>query len=137
MTPLWLVKACFDERRKGKDPIKDTERGVHRVAVATVFGVLTTIAAFFPMLLIDNPLGKVLAGFAGIVILTLIFSLIESKFILPAHLAQVSMGQERQVSADPPLGPGTGCGPRRAELGAGSPLPAACLLRRCGSAMPC
>ena len=89
-------ESVFEERRNGKDPIKDTERGVHRVALATVFGVLTTIAAFFPMLLIDNPLGKVLAGFSGIVILTLIFSLIESKFILPAHLAQVSMGQERR-----------------------------------------
>ncbi|SDX95117.1 Multidrug efflux pump subunit AcrB [Ruegeria halocynthiae] len=89
-------ESVFEERRNGKDPIKDTERAVHRVAVATVFGVLTTIAAFFPMLLIDNPLGKVLAGFSGIVILTLIFSLIESKFILPAHLAQVSMGRERR-----------------------------------------
>jgi multidrug efflux pump subunit AcrB len=53
--------------------------------------VLTTIAAFFPMLLIDNPLGKVLAGFSGIVILSLIFSLIESKFILPAHLAHTQL----------------------------------------------
>ena len=88
-------ESVFEERRKGKEPIKDTERGVHRVAVATVFGVLTTIAAFAPMLLIDNPLGKVLAGFSGIVILTLIFSLIESKLILPAHLAQVAMRQER------------------------------------------
>ncbi|WP_037312350.1 efflux RND transporter permease subunit [Ruegeria halocynthiae] len=89
-------ESVYDERRKGNDPIRDTERGVDRVAVATVFGVLTTIAAFFPMLLIDNPLGKVLAGFAGVVILTLVFSLIESKFILPAHLAQIPMGHERR-----------------------------------------
>ncbi|WP_377191677.1 efflux RND transporter permease subunit [Ruegeria meonggei] len=89
-------ESVFEERQKGKDAIKDTERGVKRVAVATVFGVLTTIAAFFPMLLIDNPLGKVLAGFSGVVILTLIFSLIESKFILPAHLAHVPMGRGRR-----------------------------------------
>jgi len=89
-------ESVFEERRKEKDPIKGTERGVHRVAVATVFGILTTIAAFFPMLLIDNPLGKVLAGFSGIVILTLIFSLIESKFILPAHLAHIPLDQERR-----------------------------------------
>lgn len=89
-------ESVFEERRKHADPIKGTERGVNRVAVATIFGVLTTIAAFFPMLLIDNPLGKVLASFAGIVILALIFSLIESKFILPAHLAHVSMAQERR-----------------------------------------
>lgn len=89
-------ESVFEERRKTKDPVKGTERGVDRVAVATVFGVLTTIAAFFPMLLIDNPLGKVLAGFSGIVILALIFSLIESKFILPAHLAHVPLDRPRR-----------------------------------------
>ncbi len=92
-------ESVFEERRKGGDPITGTERGVHKVAVATVFGVLTTIAAFFPMLLIDNPLGKVLAGFSGIVILALIFSLIESKFILPAHLAHVSVERGRSLAA--------------------------------------
>ncbi len=91
-------ESVFEERRKFKDPIKGTERGVQRVAVATIFGVLTTIAAFYPMLLIDNPLGKVLAGFSGIVIFALIFSLIESKFILPAHLAHVPLDEERRGS---------------------------------------
>ena len=89
-------ESVFEERRKGGDNITGTERGVERVAVATVFGVLTTIAAFYPMLLIDNPLGKVLAGFSGIVILALIFSLIESKFILPAHLARVPLDGPRR-----------------------------------------
>ena len=92
-------ESVFEERRKdgpNGDNIKGTERGVERVAVATVFGVLTTIAAFFPMLLIDNPLGKVLAGFSGIVILALVFSLIESKFILPAHLAHVPLDGQRR-----------------------------------------
>ena len=84
-------ESVFEERRKTADPVTGTERGVNRVSVATIFGVLTTIAAFYPMLLIDNALGKVLAGFSGIVILTLIFSLFESKFILPAHLAAVRL----------------------------------------------
>ncbi len=88
-------ESVFEERKKGGNPIKATERGVKRVAVATVFGVLTTIAAFYPMLLIDNPLGKVLAGFSGIVIFALIFSLIESKFILPAHLAHIRLRETR------------------------------------------
>jgi len=89
-------ESVYEERGKGGDPIEGTERGVSKVAVATVFGVLTTIAAFFPMLLIDNPLGKVLAGFSGIVILALVFSLIESKFILPAHLAHIPIDQDRR-----------------------------------------
>ena len=88
-------ESVYEERRKGDDPIKQTEVGVKRVATATVFGVLTTVAAFYPMLLIDNPLGKALAGFAGIVILALLFSLFESKFILPAHLARVPLDEPR------------------------------------------
>lgn len=84
-------ESVYEERRTNGDPIKGTEAGVDKVAIATVFGVLTTIAAFFPMLLLDNPLGKVLAGFSGIVILALIFSLLESKFILPAHLAHTDI----------------------------------------------
>ena len=66
-------------------------QGVNSVSVATVFGVLTTIAAFSPMLWINNELAKVLAGFTAVVIFALIFSLIESKFILPSHLAQLSV----------------------------------------------
>ncbi|MCG9553974.1 efflux RND transporter permease subunit [Vibrio sp. Isolate31] len=66
-------------------------QGVHSVSVATVFGVLTTIAAFSPMLWINNELAKVLAGFSAVVIFALVFSLIESKFILPSHLAQLSV----------------------------------------------
>ena len=89
-------ESVFEERRQGGDPFRSTERGVARVAVATVFGVLTTIAAFYPMLLIQNALGKVLAGFSGMVILALVFSLIESKLILPAHLAALSFeGSEK------------------------------------------
>ncbi|MEM7429271.1 MAG: efflux RND transporter permease subunit, partial [Pseudomonadota bacterium] len=84
-------ESVFEERRKIADPVAGTEAGVDKVAVATVFGVLTTIAAFYPMLLLDNPLGKVLAGFSGIVIFALAFSLIESKFILPAHLARLRL----------------------------------------------
>ena len=84
-------ESVFEERHRNRDPILGTEAGVAKVAVATVFGVLTTIAAFYPMLLIDNPLGKVLAGFSGIVIFALAFSLIESKFILPAHLAALNI----------------------------------------------
>lgn len=72
------------------DPIKAAEQGTKAVAVATVFGVLTTIAAFSPMLWIENELAKTLAGFSAVVIFALIFSLVESKFILPAHLSTMT-----------------------------------------------
>lgn len=87
-------ESVFEERKVNRDPVLGTEAGVEKVAVATVFGVLTTIAAFYPMMLIDNPLGKVLAGFSGIVIFALVFSLLESKLILPAHLAQLHISDK-------------------------------------------
>lgn len=61
--------------------------GVREVSIATVFGVLTSIAAFAPMLWINNNFAKLLAGFAAVVVMALCFSLVESKFILPSHLA--------------------------------------------------
>jgi multidrug efflux pump subunit AcrB len=47
------------------------------------------VAAFSPMMMINNELGKVLASFSGVVILALLFSLFDSKFILPAYLANI------------------------------------------------
>ncbi|MEM7564242.1 MAG: efflux RND transporter permease subunit [Pseudomonadota bacterium] len=79
-------EAIHHARGKFQDPKEAAWRGVESVAVATIFGVLTTIAAFSPMLWIENELAKVLAGFSAVVILALIFSMIESKLILPSHL---------------------------------------------------
>jgi len=84
-------ESVFEERKRISDPKKGTLVGVQKVATATVFGVLTTVAAFVPMMVINNSFGQIMASFAGVVIFTLLFSLFESKFILPAHLSEVSL----------------------------------------------
>ncbi|WCE30763.1 efflux RND transporter permease subunit [Vibrio sp. SCSIO 43137] len=86
-------EAIHEQRGKQSSGRKAAWHGVHSVSVATVFGVLTTIAAFSPMLWINNDFAKVLAGFSAVVIFALAFSLIESKFILPSHLAQLSVSK--------------------------------------------
>lgn len=89
-----VVGESIHHARSKTNSLKDAARkGVDAVAVATVFGALTTIAAFSPMLWIENELARVLAGFSAIIILALIFSLIESKFILPSHLTHESAGK--------------------------------------------
>ena len=80
-------ESIYQAREEGLQGKAAAAKGVESVAVATTYGVLTTIAAFSPMLWIDNELAKVLAGFSAVVIFALIFSLVESKFILPSHLA--------------------------------------------------
>lgn len=88
-------ESVYEQRRHTPDPHLGTEKGVEKVATATIFGVLTTVAAFAPMMMINNSMGQVLASFAGVVILALLFSLFESKFILPSHLAEISLDTGR------------------------------------------
>lgn len=70
--------------------VESVTRGVHKVAVPATFGVLTTIAAFFPMLMMEGPAATTAAAIGGVVVLCLAFSLVESKLILPAHLANMT-----------------------------------------------
>lgn len=60
--------------------------GTEEVAMPVTFGVLTTVAAFIPLLFLGGFRGPVFAQIPLIVIPVLLFSLIESKFVLPAHL---------------------------------------------------
>ena len=70
-----------------KNPIQSTILGAKQVAMPATFGVLTTIAAFFPLTLVVGSLGQLFAQIVWVVIIFLCFSLIESKWILPSHLA--------------------------------------------------
>ncbi|GGZ03829.1 MULTISPECIES: efflux RND transporter permease subunit [Shewanella] len=70
-------------------------RGAKKVAMPATFGVLTTIAAFIPMLMVPGPMGIIWISIGLIVTLCLSFSLIESKFILPAHLAHMKQSHSK------------------------------------------
>jgi multidrug efflux pump subunit AcrB len=84
-------ESVFTARRRGGNPVTGTIDGVKRVSTATVFGCFTTVAAFYPLLLIDNDIGKIFASFAVVVIVAVLISMLESKLILPSHLAGIHM----------------------------------------------
>lgn len=73
--------------------------GTHRVATAATFGVLTTICAFLPTLFITGSMANFPAACGYVVLFCLIFSLIESKWILPAHIAHRNEGIFRWVKS--------------------------------------
>lgn len=77
----------YSRMRKGEHPKLAAPRGTHEVGVVVTFGVLTTAMAFTPMLGLSGVSGKIWPNIPLIVIPTLLFSLIQSKLILPAHLA--------------------------------------------------
>ena len=60
--------------------------GTQQVSVPVIFGVLTTICTFFPLIVGPGTFGQIGGVIATVVVCCLIFSLIESQLILPAHL---------------------------------------------------
>ena len=76
-------------------------RGARRVAMPATFGVLTTIAAFAPMMMVGGQVAPFFEAIGMIVVLCLVFSLVESKLILPAHLAEMKYVQEDPNSRNP------------------------------------
>lgn len=80
------IHTTVNEKGAGVEQVIE---GAGRVATAATFGVLTTIAAFLPMLFLPGINGKIWRGIGLVVILSLMFSLIESKLILPAHLSRL------------------------------------------------
>lgn len=71
----------------GEHPREASWRGTHEVGTVVIFGVLTTMAAFTPMLGISGVSGKIWPNIPLVVIPVLMFSLLQSKLVLPAHLA--------------------------------------------------
>lgn len=69
--------------------------GTKEISVPVTFGVLTTIAAFIPLLFVDGDRSGMFTQIPFIVIPVLIFSLIESKFILPSHLKHIKLRQDK------------------------------------------
>lgn len=81
--------------RTGKGLLGSVE-GTHEVLVPVTFGVLTTMAAFSPMLFVPGIMGKIMFVFPMIILPTLFFSLVESKLILPCHLRHYSKPEQPQ-----------------------------------------
>ncbi|KIE21614.1 acriflavin resistance protein [Vibrio sinaloensis] len=82
-----IGESAYTEIEKNGGGVDNVVRGVRRVATPATFGVLTTIAVFAPFLMSKGIERAFFFGIASIVILCLLFSLIESKLILPSHLA--------------------------------------------------
>ncbi len=61
--------------------------GAEEVMVPVVFGVLTTMAAFLPILLLAGRMGAFFSIIGWVVVICLVFSLLECLLVLPSHLA--------------------------------------------------
>lgn len=82
-----IGEAAYSEQEARGHSVSAIVDGALRVATPATFGVLTTICAFLPTLFVSGMFAVMPAAVGWVVILCLVFSLVESKWILPAHLA--------------------------------------------------
>ena len=96
----------YEYQEKGHSWLDAAILGARQMTVPVTFAVLTTVTAFSPLLLVPGVSGKFFKLIPLVVIAVLILSLIESFFVLPAHLAHMKNkppGRIRQLLDKPRL----------------------------------
>lgn len=88
----------YRHQRNGMPPAEAALHGTLEIAVPVTFGVITTMVAFAPLLFVEGVLSSIAAQIPLVVIPVLVFSLIESKLILPAHMSSIKPRQESEIS---------------------------------------
>ena len=77
----------YELRERGASHLEAAVQGVRQIGGPVVFAVLTNVAAFMPMMFVPGAEGKFALQIPAVAISVLLLSLIESLFVLPAHLS--------------------------------------------------
>ena len=85
----------FHHRQKGASWFKASVDGTREIATPVTFSVLTNLVAFAPLFFVSGFMGKIFRQIPVVVIAVFAISLIESLFILPAHI-----GHQRRSAPD-------------------------------------
>jgi len=84
----------FEMRQRGLSFQDASITGAHQVALPVVFSILTNIAAFMPLFFVPGVMGKMFWTIPAIVVPVFTISLLESLFVLPAHLGHLRERRE-------------------------------------------
>ena len=89
----------YEKRQLRADNTNAAVDGTREVAGPVTFSILTNIVAFIPLMFIPGETGKFWGPLPVVVIIVLALSLVESIFILPAHLAHTRTSGRRKLEA--------------------------------------
>ncbi len=81
-----VAEDALTHYQSGENSLLAAEGGAMRMLAPVMSSSLTTVAAFFPLMLVTGIIGSILFDIPFVVICVIIASLIESFFILPGHL---------------------------------------------------
>ncbi|MBK1635569.1 efflux RND transporter permease subunit [Rhodovulum adriaticum] len=94
--------ADFRARRLGESPVQAAENAARRMAAPVFSSTLTTVIAFFGLVLIGGRFGDMIADIPFTVIAVLLASLVECFLILPNHMAHALTHSAKQHWYDAP-----------------------------------
>lgn len=94
-----VAEAVHSQNQIGNYGTEGALAGIFEVYQPVIFSVLTTVVAFIPLIFLPGPEGKLMQAIPIIVISILIFSLLESLYILPAHLS----GKKKVIEKNKPM----------------------------------
>jgi len=89
-----VAEHIFSYREKGLGAIEASIKGVSEIFWPVCATVMTTIAAFLPVLLMGGIWGEFIRAIPIVITVTLLASLFEAAFILPTHLAHTPLKQK-------------------------------------------
>jgi multidrug efflux pump subunit AcrB len=91
----------YQHMQRGSKPLTAAIKGTQEVSVPVIFGIITTMVAFYPLTLMSGRDGAFFTNIPLVVIPVLLFSLVESKLILPAHLKHCTHLMDTKISKNP------------------------------------
>lgn len=84
---IMIGEAIFVNCEKGMEPLEAAVKGLKDMGGMVLLATITTIIAFTPMFFVPGEMGVLFYQIPAVVVAVLIVSLIESLFILGAHLS--------------------------------------------------
>ena len=84
-----VAENIHEERSRGVPGLVAAIRGTRRIKTPLIFAVLTSVAAFAPLLILPGGIGEIMRPMPVVVISMLFFSLVESLLVLPNHLSHL------------------------------------------------
>lgn len=87
-------ESVFTEFQNGGPGVASAARGAELVSMPVTFAVITTAVAFLPVFFLPGMIGKFMVDVPIVVIPTLLFSLVQSKLVLPYHLSLCHVGDK-------------------------------------------
>jgi multidrug efflux pump subunit AcrB len=87
-------------QENAESPLNAAIVGTQEVAVPVIFGVLTTVVAFVPMIQAPGTMGQIFGTIGIVTMCCLLFSLVESQLVLPAHLGHMKIAGRREPARE-------------------------------------